>query len=181
MIRKHIASAAVGLALMFTIVGCGSDDPVVGNGPDPAATGSEVDRSSAEATAVAFARIYATGDVPAACEFADDLGKKNIGDKCSRAQQWSTTVTLVGDCERKSANTVSPDPAVEARSFHFESPVGSIDRNSDLIVVVEREPSDDMWWVTQATVPSSDGLMMSCSDSSSAPSPATSPAAETTS
>lgn len=177
MIRKHIAAAAAALALMFTIVGCSSDAPVAGNGPDPAATGSEVDRSSADATAVAFARIYATGDVPAACELADDLGKKNIGDKCSRAQQWSTTVTLVGDCERKSANTVSPNPTVEARSFHFEAPAGSIDRNSDLIVVVEREPSDGMWWVTLATAPSSDGLMMSCNQSASS----TSPAAETTS
>lgn len=177
MIRKHIASAAAVLALMLALAGCGSDAPVAGNGPDPAATGSEVDRSSAEATAVAFARIYATGNVPAACELADDLGKKNIGDKCSRAQQWSTTVTLVGDCQSKSANTVAPNPAVEARSFHFEAPVGSLDRNSDLIVVVEREPSDGMWWVTVATVPSSDGVLMGCNQSTSA----TSSAAETTS
>lgn len=135
---KRLVTAMIAAVVTLVATSCGSD-------PAPSTTlgsGSEVDRSSAEATAVAFANIYATGDVPAACQLANDAGKEGIGKSCTQPQPWSTTVTLGKNCEVK-ASAVS----ASAWSYSFDAPVGSLDRESGIRVEVERAPGETMWWV----------------------------------
>lgn len=145
---------AITAGILLAATSCGSD-------PAPSPTlgsGSEVDRSSAEATAVAFANIYATGDVPAACELATDEGKQSIGSACQRKQEWSTSVTLTGDCEKAIGTAGS-------RTFFFDAPEGSLNRNSRLEVDVAPGP-DSMWFVTAAVTPADGGGSSPCAPSS---------------
>lgn len=156
--KRPLIPATIAAAAML-LTSCGSKPaptPTVGSG-------SEVDRSSAEATAVAFATIYATGDVPAACELANDQGKEQIGRKCDAPQPWSTSVTLSGECQ------VRPNlEGAEARSYRFNAPEGSLNRNSKLELHVEKEPNDSMWWVTLAITPmTGPGASSSCLDTTS--------------
>lgn len=152
--RKELAGFTVGFGLLLAAVGCGSD-PVT-----PALTvgdtsivgtsgkGNEVDRSDATATANAFASMYAAGNTPGACQLANDDGRENIGSKCDRQQAWNTTVALAGDCES------TPVDGAKAHSFHFEAPGGTINRNSDLdLVLVDQSGA---WSVAVAVTPSAE-------------------------
>lgn len=159
--RRQIAAAAAAFAMLLT-AGCSSDPkpaPTSPPGQTAADGGSEVDRSSAESTALAFARMYAAGDLPHACELANDHGRLNIGSGCDSAQSWSTTVALVGQC------TSGGRPA-----FHFEAAAGTINRNSDLVVKLAQDKG--MWWVDVATTPAStETPIMTCDEASSLDSP----------
>lgn len=144
--RRQIATIAAALAVMLAAA-CSSDPTPV---PAPASSGqqtatdggSEVDRSSAKSTAFAFARMYAAGDVPHACELANADGRKSIGSKCDRQQSWSTTVTLVGQCQSGTET-----------AFHFDAPTGSLNREGDLVVWVN--DGAGMWMVAAASTPAS--------------------------
>ncbi len=158
--RRQIATIAAALAVMLAAA-CSSESAPV---PAPASSGqhtatdggSEVDRSSAESTALAFARMYAAGDLPQACKLANDNGRKSMGSKCASQQNWSTTVTLSDQC------LSSGRP-----SFHFTAAAGSINRNSDLVVKVVRG-ADGLWVIDVATTPASiQSPMMTCDAESS--------------
>lgn len=146
--RRQIAASAAGFAVML-VAAC-SSDPTPTPTPAPASSaqqarvvgGSEVDRSSAESTALAFARMYAAGDLPHACELANADGRESIGSKCDRQQSWSTTVTLVGQCQSGTET-----------AFHFEAPTGSLNREGDLVVWVN--DGAGMWMVAAASTPAS--------------------------
>jgi hypothetical protein len=169
--RRQIATIAAALAVMLAAA-CSSDPAPV---PAPASSGqqnaadggSEVDRSSAESTALAFARKYAAGNLPQACELVNDNGRKNLGTKCNAHQEWSTTVTLTAQCS-----------SLGRPAFHFTAAAGTINRNSDLIVKVVKA-ADGMWAVDVATTPASiETDMMGC-DSASSKSSAVPPASVT--
>lgn len=140
--KRHTLPALAAAVLLALGAGCGSN-PAPTN---PESLGSsEVDRSSAEATAVAFANIYATGDVPAACQLANDEGKEQLGSDCGSRQSWSTTVTLQSGCETKPS-----DAGGTVWLYTFDAPVGSLNRESGLRVKVEKASNDTMWWITSA-------------------------------
>lgn len=138
---KRLVTAMIAAAVTLVATSCGSD-------PAPLGSGTEVDRSSAEATAVAFANIYATGDVPAACQLATDQGRSAIGKKCESAQQWKTSVVMQSDCA-----SVPSVPGAEARSFLFEAPEPVLNGEDHLRVGVEKASGDTMWSVSSASTP----------------------------
>jgi len=144
--RRQIAAVAAAFTMLLT-VGCSSDpNPAPAPASPPAQTvadsGSEVDRSSAESTALAFARMYAAGDLPHACDLANADGRKSLATDCDGPQNWSTTVTPAGQCQ-----------SGDDLAFRYEAPVGSINGNSDLIVWVHDDAG--MWWVAAASTPAS--------------------------
>ncbi len=144
--RQQIATIAAALAVMLAAA-CSSESAPV---PAPASSGqqnatdggSEVDRSSAESTALAFARMYAAGDLPHACELANADGRESMGTDCDSQQQWSTTIALAGHCQ-----------SGQDQAFHFKAAAGTINRNSDLVVWVNE--TDGTWWVDAASTPAS--------------------------
>ncbi len=157
--RRQIAASAAGFAVML-VAACSSDPTPA---PTPASSGqqtatdggSEVDRSSAKSTALAFARMYAAGDLPQACELANADGRKTMKERCSRQGDWSTTVALFGQCQ-----------SGDDRVFHFTAPVGTIDRNSDLVVWVNE--TDGIWSVNAASTPAStQSPIMTCDSENS--------------
>ena len=158
--RRQIATIAAALALMLAAA-CSSDPtpaPAPASSGQQTATdgGSEVDRSSARSTALAFARMNAAGNLPQACELANDNGRESMGSKCGSQQNWSTTVTLSDQC-RSSGRP----------SFHFTAAPGSINRNGDLVVKVVKG-ADGLWVVDVATTPASiQSPMMTCDAESS--------------
>lgn len=142
--KRQIAASAAVFAVMLTAA-CSSDPT-----PTPASSaqqtagggGSDVDRSSAESTALAFARMYAAGNLPHACELANADGRESMGTDCDSQQQWSTTITPAGHCQ-----------SGQDQAFHFKSAAGTINRNSDLVVWVNE--TDGTWWVDAASTPAS--------------------------
>lgn len=155
---KRLFLLALAAGTMLVVTSCGSD-------PAPTTPSTTVDRSSAQATAVAFANLFASGDLPAACELANDQGKQQLGSKCQRRQDWSTTVTLTGDC----AKAVGP---TGARTFFFDAPTGSLNRNSRLEVDVT-PGSDNTWSVIGAVTPQEGGGHSPCATTSASASNAT--------
>ena len=163
--RKELAGFTIGLALLAAAAACGNDSvPPVGGATsvvDTSGKGNEVDRSDPTATANAFASMYAAGNVPGACQLANDDGRTKIGSKCDRQQAWNTTVTLVSSCE---TTTFTPaQKEVPATGYHFEAAVqGALDRNGDLLVWVTQEPGTKVWSVASANTPSSEDSSLIC-------------------
>ena len=155
--RARVTAIAGAAALLLAIVGCSKSDTPPGPGPG----NSGVDRTSAESTATAFANLYASGDVPAACELANSAGRENIGKECDSKQDWATTVTLSSSC-----------PSSGMVAFHYKA-AGLVARNTDLVVKVEKDGSGN-WSVAVASTPASiQSNMMSCDKSSSGSSTST--------
>lgn len=173
--RKELAGFTVGLALLAAAAACSKDSatPPAGGATsvvDTSGKGNEVDRSDPTATANAFASMYAAGNLPGACQLANDDGRTKIGAKCDRQQAWNTTVTLVSSCE---TTTFTPaQKEVPATGYHFEAAIqGSLDRNGDLLVWLTQDAATRTWSVANANTPSSDRAGLDCNSGSAVQTP----------
>lgn len=171
--RKELAGFTISLTLLAAAAACSSESaPPSGlsgatSVVDTSGKGNEVNRSDPTATANAFASMYAAGNLPGACQLANDDGRTKIDSKCERQQAWNTTVTLVSSCE---TTTFTPaQKEVPATGYHFEAPVqGSLDRNGDLMVWLTQDPTTQVWSVANANTPSSEDSSLICRTTASA-------------
>lgn len=124
--------------------------------------GNEVNRSDPEATAVAFATLYAAGNGPGACQMVTQELRDRLDTKCDGQQPWNTAVTQRETCD-----------TAKGRYFQFEAAVGSLDRFDGLDLWVREDPTTKTWTVTAAGPYSRDQQYDFCGEASRASSPAT--------
>ena len=166
--RKELAGFTIGLALLAAAA-CSNESvkPPLGGSTsvvDTSGKGNEIDRSDPSATANAFASMYASGNLPGACQLATGGLRDRLGTKCGGQQPWNTTTSFVNSCSTSfHPNTGGSVPAV---GFHYETPNGQLDGESDLVAYLV-EGDDDVWSVEGAVVYSPSALTCSSASSSS--------------